>query len=764
MAPHDNSKGSSNPPSTLLQDMLREKKAQTHRVKKSYNAQEGDRNGSDDREIQSSPLASKDKPTAPSRRATGAGIRQASLPKEMSLKEMEQHVSKINKQNFDLKLEVFHRRQRNEALEAKVERLDELEADNAEMQSINEDLLLELEKRDVAIQEAVNLICELEAKIEEMGEAEIYFGDHARSPQAATATDPGKTDDETSPPGGRPDAGSPQDVVSERLDVSPTRSKNMSPNPETAARRIPSFMREKRKSTNVLRSLYSYDGSMGGPGSVFSGDVNDDEEDGTILRSPRLSLLSESGFQSVYGDPKDSDQITPRQSEAYNVPEERISEAARDFSPRDTQREARVQRWIEERNRPSTPTRASSKSSAKSGVNDRFTSIGEVLEKIPNATQAELGHQDFKARSPAKSDRKEARVHQRRPSSPAFGGPMFGGAMLPPTPGTMSTATIAASSSTPSIVTEKSLLDGTPLPAKNYSALIPDGRPQSSDSNLAIRLGNALAAEDSDRERESMPSSRSSKATRPSLTTSATDTVFTGDGYATILPARTLSYPSPTGRVRRPSGQLSPTSEESSGTQSSLNTRKDRSKTTVTPTRKTARDAQPSSSPPKRDLSTPVAGSSKSKPNADTKSGLRSRINKMSLTPNQSTHQSVTSRLFRRSNSHSAQPPTSTDPISPAGPPVPPKSPLENSKERLPRPTSLYGSSPIYGQRPIPNRPSSSRTQYLEREHTCESHRYQSNHTYALPSLLPDGMLTDTARDSSSRNVGKRRREKRNAE
>ena len=744
--------------------MLREKKAQTHRVKKSYDAQDNERNGLGDREIQSSPIASRERPTAPSRRATGFGTRQASLPKEMSLKEMEQHLSKINKQNFDLKLEVFHRRQRNEVLEAKMEKLNELEADNAEMQSINEDLLLELEKRDVAIQEAVNLICELEAKIEEMGEAELYFRDNAQTPQATTAAKPGENDDNDSSLSGPQSAGSPQDLVPERLDVSLTRPRNMSPNPEAVARRIPSFMREKRKSTHVLRSLYSYDGSIGGPGSVFTGDVNDDDEDGNMLRSPRLSLLSESGFQSIYGDTKDSDQITPRQSEAYDVSEEKASEAAREYSPRDTQREARVQRWIEERNRPSTPTRASSKSSAKSGVKDRFTSIGEVLEKVPSAAkangaavQANVEHKDPKARSPAKSDRKEARGHQRRPSSPGFGGPMFGGAMLPPTPGTMSTATIAASSSTPSIVTEKSLLDGTPLPAKGYSALIPDGRPQSSDSNLAIRLGNTLAAEDSDRERESLPSSRSSKATRPSLATSATDSLFSGEGYATILPSRTLSYPSPTNRVRRPSGQLSPTSEESSGTRSSSNKRKDRSKITVTPTRKDAHGTHPGSSPPKRDLSTPVAGSSKSKPNTDTKSGLRSKINKMSLTPSQSTHQSVASRLFRRSNSQSANPPTTNDPNSPAAPPVPPKSPLERQKERLPRPTSLYGSSPIYGQRPTPSRPSSSRTQQLEREHTCESHRCQSSHDYELPSLLPDGMLTDDARDSSSRNGGKRR-------
>lgn len=88
-------------------------------------------------------------------------------------------ISKIKKENFDLKLELFHRRQRAEVLEAKfahVEHLEknneELSRDNEEMQSINEDLLTELEKRDAAIQEAVGLICELEGKLEKVVSAD----------------------------------------------------------------------------------------------------------------------------------------------------------------------------------------------------------------------------------------------------------------------------------------------------------------------------------------------------------------------------------------------------------------------------------------------------------------------------------------------------------------------------------------------------------------------------------------------------------------
>ena len=742
--------------------MLREKKAQTQRVKKTYNAHDG---ALDDRDVQSSPIAPRERSGTSNRRVTGMGGRQSSLPKEMGMKEMEQHLSKINKQNFDLKLEVFHRRQRNEMLEAKVERMEALEADNAEMQSINEDLLLELEKRDVAIQEAVNLICELEAKIEEMGEAEMYFRNSTATPRAVIVETKAEEGDAIAQDDRSTSAARLSQDTS-RPNVSPTRSDRLSPKPESSARRIPSFLREKRKSTDVLRSLYSYDGSNGPLASAFGEDDEEIEEDGNMISSPRLSILSESGFMSVYGDLKDSDHISPRQSEKSDIPRDLQS---RNTSPRDVQREARVQKWVEGRDRPTTPTRAPS----KSGFNDRFSSIGEVLEKVPSAPERSGSvRQDSpqkkarQTRSPTKSPRKEAGEHQRRPSSPAFGGPMFGGAVLPPTPGTMSTATIAESTSTPSIVTEKSLLDGTPLPAKGYSALIPDGRPRSSESNLAIRLGNALAAEESDQEPGSPRSNRSAKAVRPSLTTSATDTVFSGDGYATIQPSRTLSYPSPRARVRRPSGptgQLSPTSEKSVGGHSSTRSHNERRSTAVTPTKADSKET-PSRSPPKNPQKiAPAPAMTNSPADTDIKSGraasFRSKINKISLAPSQSTQKSVASRLFRRANTNSTQAPPSNQTDSPLRPPLA-RQTSTGPHARTPRPSSLYGSSPIYGQRPLPQVPSSSRDRplpalppnhndnhqhYRERERTCNTHR-----NYHLSSLLPQEMLTNSS-DSASR-------------
>ena len=89
MASSDDSRRGSNPGSVLLKDMLREKKAQTQRIQKTHDSgtqANGRRNGLDDRNIQSSPLAS----TTGRDRSGGSGRRSSGVPKEMGLREMEE--------------------------------------------------------------------------------------------------------------------------------------------------------------------------------------------------------------------------------------------------------------------------------------------------------------------------------------------------------------------------------------------------------------------------------------------------------------------------------------------------------------------------------------------------------------------------------------------------------------------------------------------------------------------------------------------------
>ncbi|KAK4690555.1 hypothetical protein P7C71_g6259, partial [Lecanoromycetidae sp. Uapishka_2] len=458
----------SNPTSALLQDMLREKKAQSQRV--------GSRNGVDDRNIQSSPLGAKSMRNG----SSGQGRRgSAAFPREMGMREMEDHASKMNKQNFDLKLEVFHLRQRNEVLEGKVDSLHALETDNEEMQALNEDLLLELEKRDIAIKETVALICELEAKIEDMADAEAYFAGRSKTsgPGETPPRDTSSISDpvtsmtkQTEAPAltsgpGPTDRVSPADGVQRQ--ASPPRQDTLSPPiPSKSPRRVPSFILDAKKSTNVLRSLYSANGSqshgnpsftsLARPDSVLSGDEDDyDWANQQMLNSPRLSVLSESGFSSIYNF-KDHD-LTPGSLEGSQAQ----SPKSPANSPPNQQREVRLQKWVEERNLPETPPRGLPKASS----NDHFGSIGQVLDKVPSVPkdpQPPQSPRQTKAReqqTPKKHAPNEIQAHQRRTSSPAFGGPIFGTGYLPPTPDTMSTRTGAANSSTPSIITEKSLFD-----------------------------------------------------------------------------------------------------------------------------------------------------------------------------------------------------------------------------------------------------------------------------------------------------------------
>ena len=793
MASSDNSRRASyvNSGSILLKDMLREKKAQMHRQTS------GQRNGLDNRNIQSSPIAPvsrRDTSSSSTRRSSG--MRSGSGPKEMGVREMEevctvrlpnkivadiceQHVSQIKNQNFDLKLELFHLRQKNEQMEAALARVPELEADNKELHSINDELLLELEKRDVAIQEAVELICERERQIEEMGEAETYFLRKARPQEQDIVTegDSSELKERHSRPQLRPENAGAEGQAQEGL--SPSRAHASSPTPSKASRRVPSFIQEPKKSTKMLRSLYLDDGiqvhadrssgSFARPGSLYSGEEEDDDH---MLNSPRLSVLSESGFSSIYGNRERSS--SPPQDHAGHVEEHSHCD---NEPPRTDQREARLQKWLVERDRPTTP--------AQQTQTAPFSSIGQVLGDVPGISKAHEPRsipQDEQKHSAERSTdeepKKKSRTHHKKPSSPTFGGPMFGGSILPPTPDTLSTTTTAASSSTPSIVTEKSLLDGAPYRTRGFPASVSDGRPHTSGSSVASTFGTALvytqgARSNHSGEEQGSPhstqksvirgshSQRSSRAlpprsssslsatppVRPSLMTYATDTAFYVDGSSLTHASRTLSYPSPGGRSRHPTNQQSPVNSKDSNPQSERTpTASTRNWTSTssgagTPSRLT-RNMHQRSPTATRELSTPTPtadSQSETFPSPQRSSSLRSKMAKISLTPSKSAHQSIASRLFRRTTSQSTQNPasnqTSIQTNSPSRPPI--------AHARLPRPSSLYASSPINGQKPLPPIP------------IDEDPIYELA-TYELSPNLPSMMLTHPEPHSSSRYLRQR--------
>ena len=733
--------------SVLLNDMIRERKAQAQR----HTIGRG--NGLDDRTIQSSPMTSAkvwDGSGVSSHRGSGTATRKGSGPKEMGLREMEevhvftpplkrvvtesshQHISQIKKQNWNLKLEIFHLREKNDQYEVKLANVAEIEADNTELQSINEELLLELEKKDKAIEEAVELICERERQIEEMEEADAYFMRNAKTQQLGLPSQGASSGPENLVNLSQPYAQNADAEIQAPPDVFASRVQTASASPSKSSRRVPSFLREPKKSTSMLRSLYQNDGSqsqgnrsslsLARPGSLYS--AEDDDED-RMLNSPRLSVLSESGFSSIYGGREQSN--SPPQNLDSHVEERPLSS---DGPSQSNQREIRLQKWLVGKDRPSTP--------AKQTLTGPFSSIGQVLEEAPifNNTrdpkhQEEASRED---RTPEKYLRKTSRAHQRKSSSPTFGGPIFGGSILPPTPDTLSTTTTAASSSTPSIVTDKSVLESAPYATRGYSTLIRDGRPHTSGSSNASTFGTALiydrGAESSKsgedqaphnenqknvsfgshlRETPLPPPSRSSSSRsttrpiRPSLTTAITDTICYTDGHSPSHGCRTLSYPSPGNRTRRPTNQLSPINSQGSDSHSEKTpTASSRSKTGTsnaagTPER-LARNMRQVSPMTHEVISTPtpmVDSHSEASPSPQRSSSLRSMMTSVSPSPSKTAHQSIASRLFRRANSQSTQASIGTQMNTPSKPSV--------AHARIPRPSSLYASGPSNGQKPLPS-------------------------------------------------------------
>jgi hypothetical protein len=239
-----------------------------------------------------------------------------------------QQVTTLHKQNFDLKLELFHRRQRQEALEARLEAAEKQLAEQAELQEVNEQLLAELEKRDIAVEEAVCMIVSLEDKVEKL----MQDRENVRAFEADY--EPG--------------------YFRDSLDGPPSSPPQLEERRQTGMARMPSFLSETTEGAEVLRSLY-LPNNHSYSDATLPKLLEDETNDG--MNSPRLSVLSESSFISVYGD----------KHKALDEPDDQIRRHRASSS---------VEKWMDDRpapivtpKRPSPPVRKS-----------QFRSINDVLE------------------------------------------------------------------------------------------------------------------------------------------------------------------------------------------------------------------------------------------------------------------------------------------------------------------------------------------------------------------------------------------------
>ncbi|EGE04873.1 hypothetical protein TEQG_03715 [Trichophyton equinum CBS 127.97] len=328
-----------NPTSTLLQNLINEQRAsrgprassacEQHHVENSPQAP-NTAGTTDQQEDSSSEKQRK------INNALSAGLKQ---PREMGFREMDQYVSKLNKLNFDLKLEVFHRTQQVSALEKKLEKMDELEEqvqhmelmdqelqelrateeDNQRLRESNEELRSELDKRDQAVNEAVELICQLEAKLEAL-EAQ-------REEERPVTARPCSSDSTAAVfTSSSPRALTPKNKIildvpertSSRRDKRPSMSRSYSnqmdvhaqtPTPPPGAvrrpQRQPSFLQGEDNSTSALRNVYMTDSDKSR--TTFNAFSTRGTDDGTHeVESPRLSALSECSYLDPPQSPSDA--------------------------------------------------------------------------------------------------------------------------------------------------------------------------------------------------------------------------------------------------------------------------------------------------------------------------------------------------------------------------------------------------------------------------------------------------------------------------
>ncbi|EMC98126.1 hypothetical protein BAUCODRAFT_413912 [Baudoinia panamericana UAMH 10762] len=476
--------------SQLLQDRLEERRARNMRPKRSRQTDLGLRRSGRDDDIfltagQDSPYGNgrlhASSPVAAGARVPSEAGSGYSRRQSMGVRDMDEQLDRLSKQNFALKLELDHRRDHTarlqeqlEAMRAQIERTEQLEAEHAELLRINSELVGEMEKRDRAVQEAVDYICELEEKVTELEERRNHTRPSTGNADSGYA---GTETHEQAPPSSPPEVGTRKH--------SPTSAPSASL-PAASAASQPSFMSQKNTSTQALRNAYleashslrpvlSFNSLLSKRESRLGDGVEDD-----LLTSPRLSVLSESSFPSLYS-PKQRSSPDKFAWEA-EADEEDMQDC---FAHSRQDSIKRVSRWMEDRNvseeTPSRSTRVTSPLAQQleqdvADVPSRqgeagYQSLNDALSTATTAAQQQSCEQLRSANTmkPRASEaRKALAPRQQRKMPGTLGGPVFGEPLLPPTPDSASTQMLRTSNS--SIVGARALLDD-----KDIAAESPDG-------------------------------------------------------------------------------------------------------------------------------------------------------------------------------------------------------------------------------------------------------------------------------------------------
>ncbi|KAI1770554.1 hypothetical protein F4818DRAFT_259664 [Hypoxylon cercidicola] len=353
--------------SSLLQEKLQkerkiESERQAGKLSSDLSASTGDIR---DKDVKSSPVR---------RSATAMGRPEKldggdEFPRDtgMGLRQMEETLSTLHKQNWDLKVQLFHRRKQQIILEGK---LQTLETRNKEMMDLHDSMLsslqakdethkslcAEIDEKNKALGEAVSLIIKLEARVDELlREREMVRQVEADEPYRYPP------DDELDLEPGINGITGTTKMDSLTIPRLTEHAKKLG--------RMPSFLSERGEETENLRNVV-----LRGQNSVMRmrkvSESSADPSEINRIASP-LSVLSESSFISIYG-PKEAREKAGLQL-SDDVAGMDGSYVARSATPA---RKASKESWDGQKN--TTPNQMSTAGGAK--LSTRMQSINNILD------------------------------------------------------------------------------------------------------------------------------------------------------------------------------------------------------------------------------------------------------------------------------------------------------------------------------------------------------------------------------------------------
>ncbi|KAI5356808.1 hypothetical protein Slin14017_G127420 [Septoria linicola] len=508
------------PASQYLQERLNERRARQLRPKRARHTDFGVQpmRGRDDdiffseaeegrntRMYDSSPIV------AASSRGSDAGTSSSDRRRRaLGVRDMDDQMDRLHKQNFALKLELDHRRELTQKLQQQIQSMQEqvdralvMEDEHKELLRINSQLVQELEKRDKAVEEAMDIICDLEEQVGELqehGSTTRPSTSHVDSGYAGTEVH--DQDLRSSPP--RVNAASKTPVVN----IEPPSSKASAASQklqgilesQTPAKpkRQPSVLSSRKPSTNALRSVYLENSKSLRPVQSFQSlmEKQETKPEEDLPDSPRLSVLSESSFPSIYSPKK---ALSPDQH-AWEAADTVDSLAASLGSHAHMRQDSikRVSQWMSARDAvEATPSKSNHISSPLQDESDAH-SVVSLQEPYRSLNVALTGDAQSVPLEPAPELRQFQRhlrkqkmgISQPRPTS--YAGPTFSEHHMPPTPESVSTRMLRESRS--SIIKDKSLNDVPHVAVADCNIIDKDSRTAPRQMRSSVELRTAFAS------------------------------------------------------------------------------------------------------------------------------------------------------------------------------------------------------------------------------------------------------------------------------